>query len=92
MKTAVIILTAILFCSAAAAYTPKPLPGNRYGKGQVVAVSNSTRHVQGREYRTDDGLVRHRRVLIYSKAGDFIGYSKLGRQKGDAEERHYFNR
>lgn len=87
MRIAIIILSAILATSAFA-YNPKARSGHKYGDGRTIAESATTKHVQGREYVRDDGTAR-RRVLIYDKAtGEFKGYSKLGREKGDAQHRH----
>jgi hypothetical protein len=86
----IIILSAAL-ASPALPYNPAPTRGNRYGDGRTVAESPSTRHVQGREYARDNGT-KHRRVLIYDKDGDFKGWSKLGRGKGDARTRHRYGK
>lgn len=83
----VIILSAI-FAANSFAYNPKMTRGNKYEDGRTIAESRSTRHVAGREYVREDGSAR-RRVLIYDKAtNEFKGWSKLGREKGDAQRRH----
>lgn len=91
ISLAIIILSVVLVADLSAAI-PKPRAGNRYGDGRTVATSGTTKHVEGREYTSADGT-KHRRVLIYTKDGSsFRGYSKLGREKGDAKVRHYFNK
>jgi len=72
---------------------PKMQRGNRYGAGRTVAESRSTKHVQGREYHNSLTGHSHRRILIYDKkTGELKSFSKLGRRKGDATSRHYFNK
>ena len=92
MRVSIIILASIFTASSAFAAIPKSREGNRYGDGRTVAESRSTKHVQGREYTNSQGEA-HRRVLIYNKkTGEFKGFSKLGRLRGDTQERHYFGR
>lgn len=84
-------LVIILSTGSLLAAIPKMERGNRYKAGSTVAISKSTKHVQGREYHNTMTGEKHRRVLIYDRStGEFKGFSKLGRQKGDATNRHYF--
>lgn len=89
MRTLSIVILSAFLATHSLAYNPKARAGHKYADGRTIAESGSTKHVQGREYVRDDGTSR-RRVLIYDKAtGDFKGYSKLGREKGDARHRHH---
>jgi hypothetical protein len=75
------------------AHIPKLKPGNRYEAGRTVAESRSTRHVAGREYTSPESGEQHRRILIYDRSsGEFKGFAKTGRLKGDASTRHYFGK
>jgi hypothetical protein len=95
MRYAAVIILTLVLVSAATAQIPLPTRGNEYGRGQIVAESSRHVFVQGREYLhqdhsiMSDGYEFRRRVLIYDKAGNFVGYSKLGREKWDDHSRHY---
>ena len=89
MRTLSIVILSAFLSTNLFAYNPATRSGHKYADGRTIATSRTTKHVQGREYVRDDGTSR-RRVLIYDKAtGNFKGYSKLGREKGDAQHRHH---
>ena len=89
----IIVLTTLVALTASASFAeiPKMNRGNHYGAGRTVAETGSSRHVEGRDYHNSATGETHRRVLIYNKqSGEFKGFAKTGRLKGDATTRHYF--
>lgn len=99
---AIIVLVGVMFALAASpvlSSIPRLRVNAEYKAGAVVAYSASTLHVAGREYvrqtpltRVDGQPERHRRVLIYDRHGNFLGFSKLGIEETDRAHRHYYSR
>ena len=89
----IIVLTTLVAITTTASFAeiPKLNRGNHYGAGRTAAESATTRHVEGREYHNSATGETHRRLLIYNKqTGEFKGFAKTGRLKGDATTRHSF--